>query len=269
MGIWLLALFIYMLVKSDIIKLSTDIIKAFYKSKILVPILLMVAYTTGIVFVLYQINFWNISLLKDTVVLFCFTGILMMINSVTSDINQNFFRQIIVNNIKLIIIVEFIINTYTFSLVGELILIPVVTFIAILKVIIKPDEKHAPVAKSINGLQIIIGMTILIFAISNAVSDYKNFVNLDTLRHLIFVPLLTISFLPFVYLVALFATYELLFIRLDLGFEKSNKLKRYARREIIKHCLLSFKKVNKVSSMNTDLMHIRNEDDVDVMIKYL
>ncbi len=268
-AIWLLVIFIFLLFKIDTRKILLNLIKPFFKIKILFPIFLMLTYTTGIVFVLYQINFWNISLLKDTVVWFCFTGILMMINFVTSDISQNLFKKIIVNNIKLVIIVEFIVNTYTFSLVGELILIPVVTFIAILEVFIKPDDKHSLVAKSMNGLQIIIGLIILIFAISNVVSDYKNFISLGTLRNLLFVPLLTISFLPFVYIVALFATYENLFIRLNLGCEKSKKLKRYAKREIIKQCLLSFKKVNKVSSMNTDLMHIRNEEDVDKIIKDL
>ena len=269
-AIWLLVIFILMLFNWDIRKSLLEVIKAFFKIKILYSIFLMIAYTTGIVFVLYQINFWNISLLKDTVVWFCFTGILMSFNLVTSDTGQNLFRKIIVCNIKLVIIIEFLVNTYTFSLVGELILIPVVTFIVILEVVAKTDEEYSSVAKLMNGLQIIIGVIILIFAISNVVSDYKNFVSLDTLRNFLLAPLLTISFLPFIYFMVLFATYELLFTRLNLGYEKSKKLKRYAKREIIKQCLLSLKKVNKASSMNTyNLMHIKNEKDVDKMIKDL
>jgi hypothetical protein len=66
----------------------------------------------------------------------------------------------------------------------------------------------------------------------------------------------------------LFDAYERLFVRLNLGYEKSNKLKRYTKRKIIKHCLLSLKKVNKTLNMNTyNLMHIRNKEDVDEMIK--
>jgi len=269
-AIWLLVIFILMLFKRDIRKSLLDVINAFFKIKILSSIFLMIAYTTGIVFVLYQINFWNTSLLKDTVVWFCFTGILMSFNLVTSDTDQNLFRKIIVSNIKIVIIIEFIVNTYTFSLVGELILIPVVTFIVILEVVAKTDEKDSSVAKLMNGLQIIIGIVILIFAISNVVSDYKNFGSLDTLRNFLLAPLLTISFLPFIYFMVLFATYELLFTRLNLGYEKSKKLKRYAKRKIIQHCLLSLKKVKKALNMNTyNLMHIRNEEDVDKMIKDL
>ena len=73
-AIWLLVIFILMLFKRDIRKSLLDVIKAFFKIKILSSIFLMIAYTTGIVFVLYQINFWNISLLKDTVVWVFFLG---------------------------------------------------------------------------------------------------------------------------------------------------------------------------------------------------
>ena len=267
-AIWLLVIFILMLFKRDIRKSILGVFKAFFEIKILTSVFFMIAYTTGIVFVLYQINLWNISLLKDTVVWFCFTGILISFYSVTSKREQNLFRKIIVDNIKIVIIIEFIVNTYTFSLAVELVLIPVVTFIAILGVFAKTDEKYSSVAKLTNGLLIIIGIVILIFSISNLVSDYKNFVSLDTLRKFILPPSLTILFLPFIYLMVLFSTYEQLFVQLNLGYEKSKKLKRYAKREIIKHCLLSLKKVKNASNMNTyNLKHIRNEEDVDKMIK--
>ena len=272
-AIWLLVIFILMLFNRDIRKSFLDVFKkVFFEIKILSSIFFMIAYTAGIVFVLYQINFWNISLLKDTVVWFCFIGIPISFHSVTSETGQNLFRKVIVDNIKIVIIIEFIVNTYTFSLVGELVLIPVVTFIVILEVFAKTDEKNSSVAKLQNGLLIIIGIVILIFAISNVVSDYKNFVSLDTLRNFLLPPLLTFLFLPSIYFIVLSSTYEQLFVQLNLGGyeKKSKKLKRYAKREIIKHCLLSLKKVKKASNMNTyNLKDIRNKEDVDKMIKDL
>jgi hypothetical protein len=83
--------------------------------------------------------------------------------------------------------------------------------------------------------------------------------------------LLSILFLPFIYFLKLFATYEALFVRLKLGSEKSKKLKRYAKWEIIKHCRLSLKKVEKASNRNIYnlLMFIKNRDDVDEMIRVI
>jgi ABC-type multidrug transport system fused ATPase/permease subunit len=154
-----------------------------------------------------------------------------------------------------------------------LVLIPVVAFIVILEVFAKTDEKNSSVAKLMNGLLgllIIIGIVILIFAISNVVSDYKNFVSLDTLRKFLLPPVLTILFLPFIYFMVLFSTYEQLFVQLNLGYEKSKKLKRYAKRKIIQHCLLSLKKVKKALNTNTyNLKVIRYEEDVDKLIEDL
>lgn len=267
-AIWLFAIFIFMLVKREIRESLFNVINAFFKIKILFSIFLMIVYTTGILIVLHHVRLWNTSLLKDSIVWFCFTGILMCFNLVTSKKEENLFRKIIISNIKIVIIIEFIINTYTFSLVVELFFIPLVTLLVIMEVIAKKDKKYSYVIKIINGLYIIIGVVILFYVTSNVVSDYKNIGSLDTLRNIVLVPLLTISFLPFIYFMMLFDAYERLFVRLNLGYEKNNKLKRYAKRKIIKHCLLSLKKVNKALNVNTyNLMHIRNKEDVDEMIK--
>ena len=267
-AIWLLAIFFFMLVKREIRESLFNVINAFVKIKILFSIFLMIVYTTGILIVLHHVRLWNTSLLKDSIVWFCFTGILMCSNLVTSEKEEDLFRKIIINNIKIVIIIEFIINTYTFSLVVELFFIPLVTLLVIMEVIAKKDKKYSSVIKIINGLYIIIGVVILFYVTSNVVSDYKSFGSLDTLRNIVLAPLLTISFLPFIYFMMLFDTYERLFVRLNLGHEKSNKLKKYAKRKIIKHCLLSLKKVNKALNVNTyNLMHTRNKEDVDEMIK--
>lgn len=267
-AIWLLAIFIFMLIKRGIRESLLNVIKAFFKIKILFSIFLMIVYTTGILIVLHHVRLWNTSLLKDSIVWFCFTGILMCFNLVTSKKEENHFRKIIINNIKIVIIIEFIINTYTFSLVVELVFIPLVTLLVMMEVIAKKDKKYSSLTKIINGLYIIIGVVILFYVISNVVSDYKNFGSLDTLRNILLAPLLTISFLPFIYFIMLFDAYERLFVRLNLGYEKSSKLKRYTKRKIIKHCLLSLKKVNNALNMkNYNFMHIRNKEDVDEIVK--
>jgi hypothetical protein len=233
-----------------------------------VLLFLMSAYTTSVLIVLHHVKLWNTSLLKDSIVWFCFTGILMCFNLVTSKKEEDIFRKIIISNIKIVIIIEFIINTYTFSLVAELFFIPLVILLSMIEVIAKKDKKYSSVIKIINGLYVIIGVVIMFYVISNVVSDYRNIVSLDTLRNILLAPLLTISFLPFIYFMMLFVAYESLFVRLNLGYEKSNKLKRYAKRKIIKHCLLSLKKVSRALNMKTyNLMHIRNKEDVDKMIK--
>ncbi len=205
----------------------------------------MMAYTIGVVIILYLLNLWKISLIKDTIIWFCFSGVVICFDMLTSSKEENILRKITLNNIKIVIIIEFLVNTYTFSLLGELIFIPFITFIAMLDVVAQTDKKYSSVSKLITRLQFIIGATILIYAMSNAISDYNNLGSLDTLRSFLLAPLLSISFLPLIYLMLVFSAYENLFIRLNLGHEKSKKLKNYAKKEIIKHCQFRLKKIKR------------------------
>jgi len=260
-AVWFVMILCFILSKREIRKSVLGLLRTAFQTKILVLLILMMFYTFGMVFVLYKISLWNIFLLKDTIIWFFFTGIAMTFDLVPSKENINIFRKIIIDNIKIVIIIEFIVGTYTFPLVVELFLIPFLTLIVGIEIVAKKDKKSESVAKLMNGLQIIIGIIILIYTISNLISDYKNFGNLNTLRVFLLAPILSILFYPFVYFFLLFVKYELLFIRLNLGYEKSNSLKRYAKIKMIKHCLLSLKKV-KEALKHYDLMHIREKEDI-------
>jgi hypothetical protein len=266
--IWLFVIFAFSLSIGEVRKSLPNFVKGLFKRKILIWLFIMIVYTAGIVITLYSVGIWNFSLLKDTIIWFCFTGVVMSFNLAISSGNENLFRKIITENIKIVIVIEFLVNTYTFSLVGELVFVPFMTLIVMIDAIAQRDKKCSSAAELMNGLQVIIGMAILIYAVSNAISDYKNFGSLDTMRSFVLPPLLTISFSPLIYLILLFVSYEDLFVNLNLGYEKGKKLKNYARKEIIKHCLFSLKKIKKASNMNIyNLMHVRNEKDVDDMIK--
>lgn len=267
-AVWILVIFIILLFIRGIRKSLKDLVKVLFHRKILILVLSIIVYTVGITFVLYLLNFWNISLLKDTILWLCFSGIVICFRYVSSKEDENLLRNIVIDNIKIVIIIEFIANFFTFPLAAELVLIPFMAFIAGLDVIAKTDKKNISVVRLLNGLQIIIGLFIFIYAFSQAIADYKNIVNLDTLKSFLLAPLLAVLFSPFVYFMALLVKYELLFLRLEMGCEKSKKLKNYAKKKIILYCLLSLKKTKKALNMKTyNLMLIRNKDDVDEMVK--
>lgn len=112
MVIWALVIFILVLITRDRRESirRESFLDAFKGSKkgvfeVLFSLVFMIVYTAAIVFVLYQINFWNISLLKITFFWFCFTAVVMCVNVVTSETNQKVFRKIISDSIKITIIV--------------------------------------------------------------------------------------------------------------------------------------------------------------------
>ena len=271
-GIWILVFLIGLLVKKligkDLRHSILNVFKCFFGAKILLPTFLMIAYTAGMTVVLSLVDLWNVSLLKDSIVWFCFNGFITMLNAVTSENDKQPFRKIIANNIKLVIIFEFVINTYTFSLVGELVLVPFATMIAAIAVFAQTKDEYLPGAKLMSGIQILIGIAVLTYAICHAVADYTNLGSFDTLRKFLLAPMLTIMFLPCVYLMLIYTAYDFLFMRLNVGREKGDNLKRYAKKRIVGYCLLSLKKLKIALNMNNyNVMLIGNEKDVDEMIE--
>lgn len=60
-------------------------------------------------------------------------------------------------------------------------------------------------------------------------------------------------------------------LRLNLGYKKDNKLKNYAKIEILKYSLFNLKKVKKILDKNVihNLMFIEDKKGVDNLIKSL
>ncbi|KNZ68180.1 hypothetical protein Tfer_3287 [Thermincola ferriacetica] len=267
--IWLSVVLIYMIFKKEIRASLFEVIKSFCHRKILIPVILMILYISGIIILLHQIGFWKTSLLKDSIIWTCLTGFTMLMNSGSSK-EKNFFRKTIIDNLKIVMIIEFLVNTYTFSLIGELIFLPFITLIVMMQTVAKMDEKYIKVEKLLGWVKSYIGILILIFVLKNVFSNFSSWASLDTLKQFFLAPILTIAFLPFIYVVTVIAIYELIFIRLEFGSNKSKKLKNYAKLKIIKYCLLSLKRVKDFLTHHShNLTNIETTEDVDKVVRSL
>lgn len=112
-AILLLVIFVLILLKEDIRRLVFNTVKMIFDLKILTPMLLMAVYTIGIVYILSQINIWDTSLVKDTIYWLFFTGIVLMSNFITSREAQNLFRKTLIESLKIVMIIEFIVLIHT------------------------------------------------------------------------------------------------------------------------------------------------------------
>ncbi len=265
---WLLILAAWAMRNADIRKSLASVLRLFFRLKIFVPFILMILYTAAAVILLDAVNLWNIPLLKDTIMWFCVFAMAMMMQFVTSDNAENIFQKILVDSIKVVIIIEFLVNTYTLSLPAELVIVPVLSIVAMLDVFANSDKQYSMVAKFTKGVQIVIGFLILAIALGKAISDLHNLQTLDTVRSIALAPLLSLLFSPFLYVMVLASKYELIFWRLDLGMEKERRLKRYARFQILMYAGLSLRKLQHILRNNAaDLMHIQTKADVDCLVQ--
>lgn len=214
-----------------------------------------------------RIGFWDITALKDTVLWIFGVAFIMFINLNNAANDAKYFRKAIIDSIKIVIVLEFVINLYSFNLVVELLFVPILGLIAMMSGFssVKPEYKRVNVF--LNYVLGFIGIVLLIFTIYQIVIDFQDFASLKNVRDFLVPILLTIAFLPIIYLMAIYIKYEDIFIRIDIA-NTDIDLARYAKQKIFFKCHLNLSKLNRISR-NLVILKLNNRDDVSNLLRNL
>lgn len=265
--VWIFIFLIWILWQKNIRASITGIFKAFFQKKIIVIFIAMFVYVFLIIFFLYKLNIWNNYLIKDTVFwIFC-SAILLLMNSNKAIQDDLYFKKILQDNLKLIIVIQFIVSFYSFSFIVELFFVPIMVFIVALGAVAGIKKESLVVKKIINFILSFIGIFLIIFVIFQIVGNYKDFTTLNNLRSFILPPLMTLSYIPFLYIFALAMTYETLFNHIDSFPKKDKSLANFAKQEIFKLCFLNLRKVNNFRKKSAiELLNLKNKNDVLTLI---
>jgi len=266
--IWLLIFFVWALSQKNIRSSFWIVIKALFQRKILVLIMAMLFYTGLTVFILSETGIWEFYLIKDTIFWIFGSAFVLLMNSNKATQDEHHFKKIILDNLKLILIIEFIINRYTFSLWIELIMVPVIFVIVVMSVVAGMKKEYISVKKVIDFILSAFVILLIVFAPVKILGDYQAFASLENLRVITLPPLLTLAYIPFLYLFALFMAYENLFIRLDILLKKDHKLAKFAKQKVFALCHVNLYKLNRFSKESTqELINMSSKEDVLNMVE--
>lgn len=268
-GIWSVVFLGFMLLQPKIRSALLNVLRKAARFKILVPFTCLAFYTAAVILVLSMIGVWDTSLTKDSVIWFALTGVVAAGNAVMSHAHDRVLATLLKDSLKVIVIFEFVINTYTFPLGVELFLIPILTIVAGMDVVARSDSKYRDVSKLISWIQALAGFGILAFALNRALADYASLFTLEAIRNLFFGPIMIALHLPFMYLLMLYVNYELVFVRLKMGGSKDQSFQRYAKRRLFGYAKLRIGRVWALSEHPAGLMRLRCRDDVDRFIRSL
>lgn len=242
-AIWIFIAIFFLGSKKEIRKAFFNVVKVALNKHLVFPFILLLLYTTGISIIFYFLGIEITNFIKDIVLWFLFAGVPFAYSSIDNkDIGLQYFKKYVIDNIKIITVVQFIISTFTFPLWIELILVPLIIFITLLEAVASKDDKNKQVQKFLSNILSFLGFIILFSALSNAITTYKN---LGTINLLItfFIPfVLSIFYVPITYLFIIYAKYEVLFCRIEFAINEKNK-KKY-KFILIKSFKLSLKKIN-------------------------
>ncbi|MEW6179155.1 MAG: hypothetical protein AB1522_04425 [Chloroflexota bacterium] len=259
-AVWFTIAFLWAISISGVRRSIHDLLKVFFTPKIIIPIMVMLLYIVCMILIFEKIGFWDESALKDTVLwtLGSPFALYFSLDRVSQD--DNYFKRVILDNLKFVLILEFIVNLYSFSLLAELIIIPIVSVMLLMNAFAELKPEYKQVSKLLNFILGVFGLYLIAFTFREIVLDFKNFASLKNLRDFLLPISFSIALLPFLYIMALFMQYETFFVRIDLA-NKNSDVAKYAKRRVLVTCHLNLSKLNRVSK-KAGYPKANNEKDV-------
>lgn len=222
-------------------------------------------YVEVIILFLALLDYWKPDFLKETIFWFLGSAFLLMLNSRKALENKNYFKKIFRDSLKLIILLEFITNFYSFNLLWELIIIPFISFIVILDIVAGYKNEHRAVKKLTQSILSIIGITLFVFAIKQIFIRHGEFINVDTAKIFLLPIILTILYLPFLYLYVLYMKYENVYMRIGFPFVKNDPVFKNIKKRIFFECKLNLAKLEKLGNTKS-INYILNYEDLNKAI---
>ena len=265
--IWVALFVVWMLFVPSVRKSVVQLFTTFFNSYILASVSVMGAYTAICCVLLSYLDLWHGGMLKDTLVWFFFTGFFLVSEFIPPKDEGPVFKKVFFDNVKAILLVEFILNTYTMSLTAELIFVPFVTFIVAINAVAKLNDEHKPVEKFTGYMISITGFLIFGYSVWEAINGWGQLDKWDAFRSIVYPPLMSMLFFPLVYLMSVLSAYETSLLGLKLGPEKTKALKRYVWWKSYSRCGLRIKNIRQLKDKGYfGMMQVQSKSEVDSLL---
>jgi hypothetical protein len=228
-ALWLLAISVYIFSSSKTAEVRAafkGVLSAFFARQIIIVLCLMLSYMAIVIYWLSELDLWNAEQLKNTVFWCVSVGFMSLFKLEQIKKDQSFFKHSVIDNLKLLAILQFIVGVYTFPLWAEVLLVPVLALIGALLAIAETDKKHHRVKALLEYCLSLFGIALIVYTLYMLTTSFGDFGKEKTAYDFFVPPLLTLCYLPFVFFMLVYSTYEQVFVRLK--FSIKNRFHRYA-----------------------------------------
>lgn len=229
---YLIIFILWTFTQKKIRKSFLPVIKSILAWKILTSIFALMLYVVLVVYGLFKIELWDKNLIKDTIYWTFGVGLVIMSNSNKALEEEHYFKNLVKENLKVLLIIEFIVGLYVFGIITEFILMLFVILFSIILGYTEANKEYEQVRKIVYVILGIFGTVYLFYSGYHIYSDFSGFATTGNLKTFLFPIMMSISFLPFAYSYALLVHYESLFVRLRY-FLKDKKMRRFAKWRIL------------------------------------
>ncbi|MFD0986145.1 hypothetical protein [Methyloligella solikamskensis] len=223
--LWVGGFLLWSLRSRDTREAALGLVRGFFP--IIILMLLATAYTAVCVWLLYAIGVWSISNLKTTILWGVTFILLAMMEVVQSEKGEKAIQTLAKDALSGAAIVIFIGEFYVLPLLLELLLVPLIFVSSMLLAMAEYRKEYASLIAPLSTLVALFGLLFIAYSGYRIFADPSAFFTLETAREFALPIILSLMFLPFLYGLLVYTTYENASQRLDNAVP-DEKLRRYA-----------------------------------------
>lgn len=227
---------VWALSRRDVRSSMRSVIRAALSAKILIPLALLAAWVLGLVVLGSRIGLWTASRVTDTALWFVTAGVVLFGRFEKVSRDRRFVRRTALATFEVSALVQAVSEFFVLNLAAELVIQPVLALLAMMSVVAARQREHRQVRAVVDGILTCAGIGLLGYVSVSLINDWESLDKADLAQQLALPIWLTIGVLPFIYVLGLFAAYELAFVR--VGWK--SKAGRWARAQQKAALLTSF-----------------------------
>lgn len=197
-----------LVVKAKAFEQLGQLIRALFSRTILGVLGLAVGYIAICVWLLSLAKGWQWSNFKTTLIWIVSFALIAVLNYQKFKAGKVFVRTVLLEAIGVNAFFSFITSSFTFSLSVELVLAILIILLVVIYVVAERDSRLAPLRNIAAGLIVFLSLLKLGNSVYRIAIDLDGYASLQTAREFVAPIFLTSMFLPFLYGLYVYATYE-------------------------------------------------------------
>jgi hypothetical protein len=260
--VWMGALALFVLTKRDVRTSIAGLFRQIFTSLFLGAVLLgAAAYTAVTVLLLTRFGYWKVSMTKVSVLWFFGFALVVLFN--TKNVGPSYFARLLLYNLQLAVVVEFVANLHTFRLPVEVLLVFLALVLVLVQALADVEDEYAQIRKPIAWCLGILTAVSVSYSIAYLIGHFDEVATGNKVKEFLLPLVLTACFVPFLLAVRYLIVWQTMLYMIRFGLRDDPRLYRFARKAIIRACGVSLAKAQLFESQFRGRLHsVSTEEEV-------
>ncbi|MCO6451492.1 MAG: hypothetical protein J5I90_11955 [Caldilineales bacterium] len=268
---WLVIFVVWALTNTGVRKSIRSLLVTLFSLKLIILFTVIIGYNVAMVLGLWRVGYWDVTMLYDTVVFIAIGAISSVSRAASRGVtyDRRFFFKTLLVNLEVMVVFVFLLDFYPFRFWVEfLLIIPFFTLLGILVVGTEHKENAKKAHQLFKVLQASIGLLLIAYVLWQVVKNYEQLMHIETLFSLWLPFVMSLLFMPVLFLLCAVFAYEDAFVVLSLKGRDNERLTRWKKQRLFLHFGLNLKALQ-MFRRSTVIHEYAREKSADIAIDCL